>query len=499
MKKECFVILSSFLILVMAISPVVNSQKFKDENNFENNDSLLENRKKSNLLECDLGITFNKCELKPIVRKTTEYPWVTCYYRIDFNIENFGSDSFSGKVKICLITLGKYMNTTINWALNINLEPSENLSTYVKTDEIQCDPDMPNDEERYLAGKFFNLSVETLNHIDTNPKNNIDKGVAKLWFDAPDYEPTVAEVDVSSPHSYIKIPVGNNLSYYKLFYDYFDFSIFPEVLTKNRMGWVYEFSYYIHSINKILRRIICESIVFAYMVEEDLEVIIYWWEELLLWFQATMIPDAPSRDFDPLMDDFFYNVTFKVVKLVIAAQLYGELVKKQLERLNETIMNFSKWGQDKPWTKPIIISGRIKKLKKDETINITCRNFSRDCKDGDNWDKDGKINGEYKFEFLVDPDPKYGKYEPCIEWSHNCQVSIKGSKHEKILYSPKVFSQAFPNGKMKIFIPLSFSKTKSSINYLFSESFYFKFNSFETLFKQYQNTIPITTHVQEEC
>ncbi len=446
-EKKMFGLGAVVLLLLMSLSPAANSINVKTNKNdsFEK-DVETENGRS----DCDLEVTIDSCKLKYIYLKGGWSEPIFTIYEIFYTITNH-NNPYAGDVRIVFNTIEILNNTySFNEVKTVNLESSESI----KFDHeilVHTSWDANDDEERYVAGKFFSLEIEPLNADDIYLENNIDYGKVKFWLDRSNYEPTASEILVASQHNYMNISIGDSgLWYYETPFNPDDFS---DIFIKNRLGYVWELGIFIYKINTLIKKILIDFIDFSISVSDDVKIVLYWLNEVFIWTASIVAGTPLALGILQLLNDFIMFVRPALDEIKDEANSWGE------QELNNTIIelldvmdDFENWIEAEPWKNDINIEIKVKTKNEDDTITVNCREEAC-CKTGET---------EYEFDFNV-PSKIDGEL---VNWTiKDCTVKVSSLNLEKSKHSWKVLSWAFANGTMRVIMPFDFTfKEKNKIN-----------------------------------
>jgi len=449
-EKKIFGIGAVVILLLMAMSPLVSSYKINTNNVKTNIEKNIQPQTYGN--DCDLEIIVNNCYLENIILTGKWNDPAITRYKLNYKIKNHG-EPYSGDVKVDFETMDILFNSfQHNNIINVNLDTSESKDI---TDSIPsyCNWDPDIDKERNLAGKIFKLEIDPLNGDDTNQNNNIDYGEVKFWFDRMQYQPTISETLVASPHNYRNISLGNSgLWYYDL---PFSPEEYPDILKNNRLGYIWELGVFIFEFNKIIKEIIVDFTEFAISVTDDVTIILYWLDEVITWMASIVNGDPITFGLFQLLINFVTFVNPAIDRMKSEAQVWGEqeLVDIIIDFCNYLI-KFDKWVNSKPWENPITVKVKVKTRSEDDIITVYCRG---ETKGG---------TGKKVYDFTLEVPPLIeGEKNP---WTiKDCTVKVFSDKEQKSIHSWKIFSWAFANGTLRVLGGIDFTskeKTKENMN-----------------------------------
>lgn len=437
-RKKVFGIGATALSILLIINPIVNSIN-------------IENNKKTKTLESfDLGIKIDECSLVENFIPAVWHESSRVYYKLIYTITNYGPiiiDSEKLTLQLKILGMENYPEhqITFEW-----LEPIEFLNVGESSTlchefyNITSSWNPNEDEERYIAGKFFSLILSTQG-MDLNPNNNVDIGTIKFWSDSRGYEPTDSQVGVGAPHTYLNISVFNGELWY------YEFPFNPENysgLIRERLGYVWELFMFIYPICKLIKKIIVDFIEFAQTEKYDINIISCWVDDLITCFLCDIIGEPIPFGFINLLVDYFKYVKDSVENIVEEASnwLIPELIITTQSLLN-LFENFKTWIESEPWNNNIKVQVCVSTIKENHEIEVWCR--------GENCEDVGKTI--YFFELSVKP--IYGNEK--FTWNRkDCTVKVHNWNTNQDQHSMKIFSWAFANGTMRVLRTISFPRNR---------------------------------------
>jgi len=338
------------------------------------------------------------------------------------------------------------------------------------------------DEERYVAG--LPLVVEGRPSEDFI--GGSDKCTAKYWRDDKDYEPTAPHLIVNTPRSSKKIykKVDNqNLFYIELP----DEQEKPSVLGK-RMGWINELRGFLIDLSEGVKSLFYETEeYFLLEVWPYVLPILSWIANVTHWFKSLSYGHDPSvlmslfTEFEEKSDDIITNLS------MISNCIYSCIIPP-VENITLDLNKYIDWYNITPWAKPITIKGKISDVKDNERVNISCRG-SKHSYTANFTEETGEIN----FEFNVSSEPTETEEEYIC--THDCTITIKGSKHENIIKSVPLLSHSYSDGVFEKY--LSFFEDKKSKETNSNEEQGFIKNIFKNII-EYLDKIPLFSKLFEK-
>ena len=437
-RNKIFGIGAIVLTIILVTNPIVNSKNIKEIKEIIESEIF------------DLEIKINECSLVENFIPVSWHESSKVFYRVDYTITNYGPSYISHELlnlKLKILGMEKYPEHQIifEWPELIeNLNPGQSINLNHEFYNITSSWNPCEDEERYVAGKFFSLIVNS-QKIDPNPNNNIDIGVIKFWSDKRGYEPTDSQIEVGVPHTYLNISVNNG----KLWYYEFPFN--PENYSgpiRERLGYIWELFMFIYPICKLLKKIIVDFIEFAQTKKVDINIISCWVNDLVTCLLCDIFGEPIPFGFINLLVDYFQYVKDSVESLVEEASIWliPELVNTTQSLIN-IIGNFKSWIQSEPWNNNITVQLCVSTVKENHEIEVRCRDKKIDDV--------GKTR--YYFDFRVSP--KWGN--EIFTWTRkDCTVQVHNWNTNQDQHSMKIFSWAYANGTMRVLRTISFTKNR---------------------------------------
>ncbi len=436
-EKKLFGIWVVVLMIIVAFAPTINCMKPGAEKMKEKNISTM---------GADLELTINKCEYhkyRPIPRNCIGFDKVE--YNLTYTVTNveyyiFESRDVSFELSVTYIDNSTKIIET--WTENIPiLYPHcypNHFVTLQKSIELVSDKDPALDEERYFGGNIFKLKFS--DSYDNNPSNDFNYKFAIQWNDEEDYIPTEPEIMVSLPHNGIKktredVP---GLFYWDIT-SFYDGRIIPNILLSKRMGWLGQLTKFLFAISTDLGILFGITAICIKVMIPEFTLIGTWTKDVLEWLWCIIKGIWIPGKFIELIKNFVEyvipatkNLYYKVAACTVAMVPFAS---ELWDNINITY----DWTLDEPWTKPIIIEGRLSDVKPNEIVTITCRNATETYTD-----KEGV--GYIKYRLTVTSEPIYP--EKSYMSNHNCQVRVTGSEHYGTVISRPLLSYAFSDGSL---------------------------------------------------
>ena len=438
-RKKILGIGAAILSIILVINPIVNSLNIKEE------------KKPINYEVIDLEIKINECTLVENFIPASWHESSKVFYRLLYTITNYGPSCLSSEMlnlKLKILGMEKYPEHQIifEWSeLVENLYVGESINLCHEFYNITSSWNPIDDEERYIAGKFFSLEVSS-QEMDSNPYNNVDIGAIKFWADSRNCEPTDAQVEVGVPHTYINISVGRGELWY------YEFPFNPENYPgplRARLGYVWELFMFIYPICKLIKKILVDFIEFALTEKDDINIISCWVDDLITCLLCDIFGEPIPFGFISLLIDYFKYVKKAVESILEEASkwLIPELTITA-RSIFDIIENFDTWIQSEPWKNNITIQVCVSTIKEHHEIEVHCRN------------KKIVDFGKTTYYFELDVSPLYGNEK--FTWTRkDCTVKVHNWQTDQDKHSMKLFSWAYANGTMRVLRTISFSKFKT--------------------------------------
>ncbi|MCK4365538.1 MAG: S8 family serine peptidase [Thermoplasmatales archaeon] len=439
-KKKFFGIGAVVLMILVAIVPALNGMQLSTK---EENEKW--NIAGAGRVNCNLEVIIDDFFLDEIKARTRGLGGKVMYglgYTICAHTIEAWNPGYSGDIKVKLNLLaGDLASGTVlysdEWIDTVDLDDDECISKIVSIGYLESNYEIAIDEERPVAGKKAFLEVEPLDGHESYPYDNIDDETVKHWMDV-DYIPTEPEVEASAPHWYEKtycvpeIPSLYNLTFFD------GARILPNILKSDRMGWTGQIAKHLVMISANVTKILGVTAAFLILIKKDVINITEWMVDFIEWFSAAIngifyggLPD--------LIHDLIEYVLPAARRILIEAGIYTGVVVLLAQKLFNAIETAYNWTLDDPWSKPILIEGRVDRLLPSEVVTISCRGTFENYTA---YEEGGTI----RFEMLVTSDPMG---EEQHTWNiHDCLVTVKGNRHADGTESIPLLSYAFANGSL---------------------------------------------------
>jgi len=441
-RKKFFGIGAVILSMVLVFNPIIDSKyinRSKETVNFE---------------VIDLEIKINECGLVENFVPAAWHESSKVFYRLSYIITNNGpsnlvSDEFNIELKILGLENYPEHQIVFEWSeLVENIVVGETINLHHDFYNITSSCDPYEDQERYIAGKFFSLTVSN-QFIDPNPNNNVDIGTIKFWSDYRNYNPTDSQVGVGAPHYFMNISVNRGELWY------FEFPFDPENYSapiRERLGYIWELFMFIYPACKFIKKIIIDFVEFAQAEKDDINLILYWVDDLVTCLLCDIFGEPIPFGFINLLVDYFKYVKDSVERIFEEASIWliPELIDTTHSILN-IIENFEMWVESKPWNNDITVQVCVSTIKESHEIEVRCR------------DRKSEGVGKTSYYFVFDVPSIYGGEK--FSWTRkDCTVQVHNWQTNQDQHSMKIFSWAYANGTMRVLRTISFSRNKVSVD-----------------------------------
>jgi len=441
-RKKFFGICAFVLLLALVINPIATSKNFKEEKKIREFEMI------------DLEIKINECSLVENYIPSAWHENSRVFYKLVYTITNNGPTNILFKdlnLKLKILGMDEHPEHQFifEWIKPVeNLYIGKNITFHHDFYNITSSFIPSEDEERYIAGKFFSLTV-SMQEIDPNPNNNVDIGTIKFWSDTRNYEPTDSQVGVGAPHTYLNISAGCGELWY------YDFPFNPEnysALIRTRLGYIWDLFMFIYPICNLLKKIIVNFIEFAQTEKNNINIISCWVDDLIKCILCDIFGKPIPFGFINLLVDYFKYVKESVEKIEEEASkwLIPELINTA-QSISNIIENFEVWMQSEPWKNNMTVQLCVSTIKESHEIEVRCRGKK----------SEGVGQTMYYFEFEVP-----SKYEDeFFTWTKkDCTVKIHNWETNEDKHSLKIFSWAYANGTMKVLRTIKFPRNKVKEN-----------------------------------
>ena len=438
MKKRKWMSFAVVLLMTSVVMIPATIGLHLKEIEIKNNEGQYENNEEKSSTQYKLVVNLEKIEYDRFEVVDGENYAI---YDVEYTIENIGDRFYRGN------PLRELCDPEIPWHVFADwyevhsmlllkgarkfhmLFPNTNKKSFyneikIKTDEI---PDIC--DERFFAGNLIKLEVFNAESYPDNPDSNIR--LVKYWNDNSDYEPTLAHLLVSTPFkletNFVNID-NENLWYVKLIKNFG----LPNVIENERLGWVNDVIFYLSKMMDDVEVIFTEcndSILLTSW--NHLKPLEMWMISLGDWFVELLSDTCKSDGLNGIFESFKSIVDFNLSALESVSCC---------EDLIMDAKDFYKWIEIEPWENSIRVKGKVEGLEKDEILDISCDDKTFTFRDED----DGIVDNTIFYEFYLPNNQLIinGSYFNPI----NCNLTYKGSKHEKIIESQKMLSYCFSDG-----------------------------------------------------
>ena len=416
MRKKYFGIGAVAILLLVAITPAVNSLNVKN----------IEEDGNDHLSFC----SSNQVSVKIKKLEFVDYKLGRAHYLLEYTI---GYNAFIEGIAKCKLMVDG--NLIDSWEVELIHSPFPEFIDGTRTIKLISSENPSIDEERLLAGRLASLKV--IHPAAPDEEYNIDYKIAKYWGDVDEYEPTKTQIEVTSPHSnWVEYTYWEEDIPLPSFTKLYNTEILPTLIRSNRMGWVGELSEHLNNMMEDLLRLLAANSAFLVAVSASVLVIVAWISDVIQFIKDKLVNSTESIiTFKDLIWTFISIVVPALVIILAEKDLRNEAVEEAQERLLKHKEEFESWEASEPWNKPIKINVNILHTIPEEVITIRCRDVVKTIV---------ASGSSEELTFYVTSE----SIEKDTAMPHNCQIFVSAEKH-KDAQTIKALSYAFSNGTLK--------------------------------------------------
>jgi hypothetical protein len=439
-KKKRFCFKAIVLISLFTITPVANGIVSNSINLCEIKNEIIQNKQQ----KWDLKITLSEISFQRYDQQND-----IAYYKIRYNIENIGTETYIGFPKTVLrVHNEKWEISSWEWQ---GILPLLLCSGKNKTIDKVLKIDYEN--ERFVSGQTVDLETgkyDISGSEDFNQSNNVGIGFGKYW------ESTDNDYIPSGNHLTACLPNQEWIEGYEVFYfpdkileipvfseEYKRFVI-PTFLSSERIGWIGDFIIHFLSSTSAFCNFSREFFDIASLLTITVG------ELYLLLYEVigTISAVAKGKIIITLL-----LVSGLLTTLSKISETLGRLIAEIRDlpidpndplrvELAESFDGFYSFLCTYPWNENITIKGEINNCKPLEEVKLSCRNVTNKNISGGPGCRviePFSVNSSWKLRYLD------GLFFRC------CQVKLDGSGHiNNDLKTRRIFSYVAPGGSLNI-------------------------------------------------